>query len=151
MINRMLKSQNDIIKRLEKIEADDDRPPAPAPPGPKGPKGDKGDPGTDGTDGKTVVGPQGPPGEVSEEMIRKAVEKALAERSFKVVFEAGDEPGEEMRTVIVSLDGGVLRIPAQHLIIRNVDKDGQQVGSSLADVAPLGKPLKFRFKWIPEP
>ena len=43
------------------------------------------------------------------------------------------------------LDGGELRIPAMMLRIRNVDAAGKQIGNPLTDIAPLGKPLEFRF------
>ena len=65
--------------------------------------------------------------------------------SFTVVFEGGDEASEPDRTIEVT-NGGELRIPPQRLRIRNVNAQGEEQGSPLYDVAPLGQHLKIRFR-----
>lgn len=126
------KAIEELAKQVEKLkdwqDKFEDRPKAPAPPGPPGKNG-----------------PPGPPGTVDYTKVSELIERALRQKSFRVVFEAGDESTEPERTVIVKLNGGELRIPATMMRIRNVNVAGQQVGPPLTDVAPLGQPLKFRF------
>lgn len=69
----------------------------------------------------------------------------LQQAEFTVVFEGGDESTEANRSVVVKPFGGELRIPGQSLTIRNIDKNGRQVGSLFKDAAPLGQPLRLRF------
>lgn len=140
-----------LQKQVEELKSRKSAPGVPGPQGDRGPQGPAGSAGPQGIAGpKGPAGPQGPPGkpgsDVTEERVSKLISEYLADKSFKVVFEGGDEPGEPSRTVTVKLDGGELRIPALLLRIRNVDHDGVQIGNALTDKAPLGKPLKVRFR-----
>ena len=110
-----------------------------------GKEGPKGEDGTAGTDG--VVGKDGRDGrDVDIEAIKLSVKEWLDSAGFMVIFEAGDDESEVERQVEVKLNGGELRIPPMVLRVRNVNREGNQVGNPLFDTAPLGFPLKLKFK-----
>ena len=132
----------------------------------KGPKGDKGPQGTQGLVGRAgekgsngkdgtigikgadgIAGKDGRDGrDVDIEAIKLSVKEWLDSAGFMVIFEAGDDESEVERQVEVKLNGGELRIPPMILRVRNVNREGNQVGNPLFDTAPLGFPLKLRFK-----
>lgn len=132
--------EDDILNEVEEKVADHDHPhehdfpePERGPEGPRGP-----------------AGPQGPPGEpgtVDYSKVSDMIDQALAQRSLTVVYEGGDEPDEQERRAQVSLDNGEIFIPSQQMRVRNVDAQGNQKGPAFMDKAPLGSPLKYRFKF----
>lgn len=79
------------------------------------------------------------PQEVSKMVLAELQGKPLA----TVVYEAGDEEGEDERTEVVHL-GGEIRIPPTRIRLTTTDANGQQ--RSAIDSAPVGLPLKFKFK-----
>lgn len=128
----------------------------------KGPQGEQGPQGKQGVgmDGKHgpqgITGPTGPKGadgiagrdgkDVDFDAIKASVKEWLDNAGFVVVFEAGDEPSESEKRIEVKFNNGELRIPPMILRIRNVNKEGSQIGKPLFDTAPLGSPLKLKFK-----
>lgn len=124
----------------------------PGPIGPAGAPGARGEPGERGLAGPAGMsgerGPAGPAGEITPEQLDAVADEVWRrireQGGITVVFEAGDEADEPARSVRVSLIDGELRIPAQTLRVRNMD--GTSQGSALVDVAPLGQPLKLRFR-----
>lgn len=120
------------------------------------------------SDGKKIVagpvtGQPGPPGEVDyskveeiaakkiadakiDELVSKRLKTLLERSELTVIFEGGDDADEPSRTVRVPLLDGTLKIPPVVFRVRNVDVSGKQVGTPLMDSAPLGLPLKYRFR-----
>lgn len=117
--------------------------------GKEGRKGKDGTTGIKGADG--VAGKDGRDGRDVNMVaikigVRLSVMEWLREAGFTVIFEAGDDESEVERQVEVKLNGGELRIPPMILRIRNVNREGNQIGEPLFDSAPLGSPLKLKFK-----
>lgn len=113
--------------------------------GEKGFKGETGSTGLKGADGRDgVSGKDGK--DVDQEQLKLLVMQWLNSAQFEVIFEAGDEDIEPERRVFVKFNGGELRIPPSVMSFRNVNRKGEQVGSILFDKAPLGMPLKLRFR-----
>lgn len=83
-----------------------------------------------------------PPQDDMEQRLAQ-LERAIETAGITVIFEGGDDSGEEPRTVRVPL-GGKLTIPPQVIRIRTVDKHGHVIAPPVTDVAPLGVPLKVR-------
>lgn len=128
--------------------------------GPEGKRGLTGEVGSDGPVGPSgpqgVVGPTGLTGGDGRDVdmtsiklgVKLSVMEWLRNSGFTVIFEAGDDESEIERQVEVKLSGGELRIPPMVLRVRNVNREGNQVGKPLFDIAPLGSPhsLKLKFK-----
>lgn len=83
--------------------------------------------------------------ELKDRVKELSVQVGQLGRGFTVVFEPGDDPGEHGSEIEVK-PGGKLVLPPVRLRLRTLDPDGNVVGETYTDAAPLGLPLQMKYQ-----